>query len=383
MRPGNSGTLTENEPKTGNDMKKLVLCLSICVFMTPALALTPDQIAQQQLVIQQQQQQALQNEQNRLQVEEAQRIRTAHETAEKASSVTGQKSDLIFGELAQSLGSPYYMITEGVNYKDGKALVLENVPGVAVVDGIEKQIIGTVVNTIDAPFESITDSLGLQWQGPVKTIAGGINQGVVSLVGENGAEITFDTLGWLGGAKALTSAGKATKVTGNVSKIANKADDVANIAKISETAGKTAGKTDNIAEAAKTVKNTADNISKVEHNALTAPVKGGSYSQVKNANVGLGGETHHMPAKSVSRIPESKGPAVYLEKVDHKNTASYGNSFNAEHYRQIQKELIDQGKYRDAAAMDIWDIKKNTGTKYNEGLQQSIDYMKTLPEFKK
>ena len=146
----------------------------------------------------------------------------------QASSVTGPRSDLIFGELAQSLGSPYYMITEGVNYKDGKALVLENVPGVAVVDGIEKQIIGTVVNTIDAPFESITDSLGLQWQGPVKTIAGGINQGVVSLVGENGAEITFDALGWLGGAKALTSAGKATKVTGNVSKIANKADDAAN-----------------------------------------------------------------------------------------------------------------------------------------------------------
>ena len=154
-------------------------------------------------------------------------------------------------------------------------------------------------------------------------------------------------------------------------------------AKIAGIAGKTAEKIDNIADAAKTVKNTADNISKVEHNALTAPVKGGSYSQVKNANVGLGGETHHMPAKSVSRIPESKGPAVYLEKVDHKNTASYGNSFNAEHYRQIQKELIDQGKYRDAAAMDIWDIKKNTGTKYNEGLQQSIDYMKTLPEFKK
>ena len=40
-------------------------------------------------------------------------------------------------------------------------------------------------------------------------------------------------------------------------------------------------------------------------------------------------------------------------------------------------------EYRDAAAMDMWDIKKNTGTKYNEGLQQSIDYMKTLPEFKK
>lgn len=59
------------------------------------------------------------------------------------------------------------------------------------------------------------------------------------------------------------------------------ADDVANIAKISETAGKTAEKIDNIADAAKTVKNTADNISKVEHNALTSPVKGGSYSQVK------------------------------------------------------------------------------------------------------
>ncbi len=43
-------------------MKRLSTISLIALFATPALALTPEQIAQQQLVIQQQQEQALQNE---------------------------------------------------------------------------------------------------------------------------------------------------------------------------------------------------------------------------------------------------------------------------------------------------------------------------------
>ncbi len=46
-------------------MKHLTTISLIALFATPALALTPEQIAQQQLVIQQQQEQALQNERNR------------------------------------------------------------------------------------------------------------------------------------------------------------------------------------------------------------------------------------------------------------------------------------------------------------------------------
>jgi len=45
-------------------MKRISTISLIALLTTPALALTPEQIAQQQLVIQQQQEQALQNERN-------------------------------------------------------------------------------------------------------------------------------------------------------------------------------------------------------------------------------------------------------------------------------------------------------------------------------
>ncbi len=62
-------------------MKHLTTISLIALFATPALALTPEQIAQQQLVIQQQQEQALQNERNQQQVLEAQRVRESRDQA--------------------------------------------------------------------------------------------------------------------------------------------------------------------------------------------------------------------------------------------------------------------------------------------------------------
>lgn len=38
---------------------------------------------------------------------------------------------------------------------------------------------------------------------------------------------------------------------------------------------------------------------------------------------------------------------------------------------------------RQRLALDIMDIKRLFGTKYNEGLRQLIDYAKSLPEFRK
>ena len=82
-------------------------------FVSPALALTPDQIAQQQIIIQQQQEQARQNEQNRRMATEAQRIRTAQEAAaaaEKAAATgaAGENAECPKFATIKVLGNTVY-----------------------------------------------------------------------------------------------------------------------------------------------------------------------------------------------------------------------------------------------------------------------------------
>ncbi len=75
-------------------MRNLAAIFLIALSVSPALALTPEQIAQQQLVIQQQQEQALQNERNRQQVIEAERVRESRDREEKSDkSALGAGTD--------------------------------------------------------------------------------------------------------------------------------------------------------------------------------------------------------------------------------------------------------------------------------------------------
>jgi hypothetical protein len=113
----------------------------------------------------------------------------------------------------------------------------------------------------------------------------------------------------------------------------------------------------------------------------TSIIKGGSHYQVRKANVG--GEVHHIISDSVSDIPTGKGPSLWMEVTDHSKTGSFRNNPGASDYRAVQKSLVEQGRYRDAAAMDLRNIRSNTGSKYNQGMLEAIDYMKTLPQFRK
>lgn len=63
---------------------------------------------------------------------------------------------------------------------------------------------------------------------------------------------------------------------------------------------------------------------------------------------------------------------------DHRRTASWGPSDSAAVYRQRQKELIDQGKFREAQQMDIDDVRQKFGNKYESGLQQMVKYTDDL-----
>ena len=52
-------------------------------------------------------------------------------------------------------------------------------------------------------------------------------------------------------------------------------------------------------------------------------------------------EVHHMPAKKSSTLSEGDGPAIWMDKSDHRRTASCGRSKKAQAYR-VKQEKIDK-----------------------------------------
>lgn len=109
-------------------------------------------------------------------------------------------------------------------------------------------------------------------------------------------------------------------------------------------------------------------------------MKGGSYRDVKKGSDGETHEVHHMPADSASYLERDDGPAIKMEKEDHRQTASCGSSREAREYRQVQKELIEQGKFREALQMDIDDICEKFGDKYDDAIAEMLEYVDKLEQ---
>jgi hypothetical protein len=89
------------------------------------------------------------------------------------------------------------------------------------------------------------------------------------------------------------------------------------------------------------------------------------------------GESHHMPANSASPLKTNHGPTIQMDKVDHMLTGSWGSSAAAKAYRAAQSLLINTGGkagFRAAMLMDIRDIRKKFGTKYDDAIRQMLDY---------
>lgn len=107
-------------------------------------------------------------------------------------------------------------------------------------------------------------------------------------------------------------------------------------------------------------------------------VKGGSYADVKKNSNGDTHEVHHMPADSASILERAEGPAIKMEKDDHRQTASCGSSREAREYQAAQKDLIDNGKFREAIQMDIDDIREKFVSKYDEAISEMLKYVDKL-----
>lgn len=115
-----------------------------------------------------------------------------------------------------------------------------------------------------------------------------------------------------------------------------------------------------------------------EKEMIKTEKKGGRYGEILKEGEGDKYEVHHMPADSVTKLERYDGPAIKMEKDDHRQTASCGNSKEAREYRAEQKKLIDQGKFREALKMDIDDIHEKFGSKYDEAIDEMLDYVNEL-----
>lgn len=90
-----------------------------------------------------------------------------------------------------------------------------------------------------------------------------------------------------------------------------------------------------------------------------------------------------MPPKSVSPLGEYPSPSMQMDKNDHRVAMSTGSSLEAQEWRELQQEFINAGRYRDALAMDIRDVRRIAAEggnirKYNQATRELLAYYKCL-----
>ncbi|WP_150275410.1 RHS repeat-associated core domain-containing protein [Paenibacillus tepidiphilus] len=139
------------------------------------------------------------------------------------------------------------------------------------------------------------------------------------------------------------------------------------------------GEAKSVSKALKLAKNvnTAKHAVK-EAKAVKAAVKGtgkatgGSFKAV-DATKGPDEVGHHIAQNAYNKtkgISRNEGPAVLMSKEDHAKTRTFAGKGKAA--MREDTELGLNGRQR--MAKDVWDVKKNFGSKYNEGLKKAIRY---------
>lgn len=115
-------------------------------------------------------------------------------------------------------------------------------------------------------------------------------------------------------------------------------------------------------------------IERLDSNETNVEQVGGKYFEVRKASDETH-QAHEIPALSAtSEVERKDGPAISMTTEDHRQTASWGNSLDAQHYRDVQKDLISQGKVKEAFEMDVADIHDKFGDKYDGAIEQARAY---------
>jgi hypothetical protein len=114
--------------------------------------------------------------------------------------------------------------------------------------------------------------------------------------------------------------------------------------------------------------------------------RGGSHADMSaSARRGDGLDSHHMPDRYADpNTPCGDGPAIQMDPADHHATSSNGrHGLAAARFRAKTAELIAKGKYRDAMAREIWDVRRaalevsGDRTKYNEAIREMLEFARS------
>lgn len=109
---------------------------------------------------------------------------------------------------------------------------------------------------------------------------------------------------------------------------------------------------------------------------------GGAHAETK-LPVGDGLDSHHMPADQVSPLSKNSGPAIQMLPGDHAKTGSNGQMPGSAIYRYEIGQLLAEGKWRDALAKEIRNVRKIANAiqdpkKYNESISEMLKYFHCL-----
>ncbi len=107
---------------------------------------------------------------------------------------------------------------------------------------------------------------------------------------------------------------------------------------------------------------------------------GGKYGDMTGSGDGSV-HKHEMPsfeaynkANGITDGQRGVLPSIKMDAADHRMTASYGSSTEAAKYRAQQAQFIAEKNMHAAIQMDIDDITSKFGTKYNDHIQQMLEY---------
>ncbi|MFE2598949.1 DNRLRE domain-containing protein [Streptomyces sp. NPDC059396] len=112
--------------------------------------------------------------------------------------------------------------------------------------------------------------------------------------------------------------------------------------------------------------------------------QGGVYKNLKDPATGNnvpGTEINHIPPDSVTDFAYGDGPAIQMDYLDHRAVYSTGRARAAQAWRAWQKELIDAGRIDEAVQMDINDIRRRFGTRYDDAIAQMVTGLANNPAY--
>jgi len=239
-------------------------------------------------------------------------------------------------------------------------------------------------NVIDDPLGS-AEAVGSYVSDGVKGAVDSVEQGYekhgISGALGAGAGVLVGVVGPGKKAKALKETMEVLEDAGDIGKVAREAEHIRDAKKAESAAEEVDGSGGGRVTGKKSTRNPCLHLAKGDKDGSGA-FRGGSYGGTK----GVGDkdmESNHMPPKSVSPLGEYPSPSMQMDKEDHRVAMSTGSSLEAQEWRKAQQELINSGRYRDALAMDIRDVRRIAEeggdiTKYNEATRELLAYYKCL-----